>query len=442
MSKDWKTPEDGNLTFCMAPWTHTYLSPTSERRLCCASTEPAQSFEQYIDTAEGTNEYNPMSLGQWWNSDHMKSVRQRMLKGEMLPECQVCNHNILHTMPYRRHFNQLFKNLIKEAYEKTNPDGSIDMPVVSFDYRFSNLCNFMCRMCGSNLSSSWESEERKYIQNFDKVRPWASKEVKKATAEFVANMAEPEFEQAIKNKQIREVYWVGGEPLMYHQHWKFMKMIVDTGQAGNVYARYNTNLSRIVFKDLNLFDDVLSKFSAWEVCASIDGTGPTGEYIRSGLNWEKWLDNWKHAHKFQNGRNKRLNLDFTITTAGIWEIEKMFELSLEYDVTIITKQTFAFSSEVFMSCRAIPKHILQRIFSDILERIEPRATKNQKGLVKQLKHMMQQGHFVDDYPNDYEKGIKDGKEFILQMESRRKNPITMREIMWKDKELGEWYDSI
>ena len=95
-----------------------------------------------------------------------------------------------------------------------------------------------------------------------------------------------------------------------------------------------------------------------------------------------------------------------------------------------------------MSCRAIPKHILQRIFSNILERIEPRATKKQKGLVDQLKHMMQQGHFVDDYPDDYEEGIKDGKEFILHMESRRKNPVTMREIMWKDKELGEWYDSI
>ncbi len=197
-----------------------------------------------------------------------------------------------------------------------------------------------------------------------------------------------------------------------------------------------------MFKDLNLFDDVLSKFSAWEVCASIDGTGPTGEYIRSGLNWETWLDNWKHAHKLQNGRNKRLNLDFTITTAGIWEIEKMFELSLEYNVTIITKQTFAFSSEVFMSCRVIPKHILQRIFSDILERIEPRATKNQKGLVDQLRHMMQQGHFVEDYPDDHEQGLIDGKEFILHMESRRKNSITMQEIMWKDKELGEWYDSI
>ena len=27
--------------------------------------------------------------------------------------------------------------------------------VESFDYRFSNLCNFSCRMCGDMLSSSW-----------------------------------------------------------------------------------------------------------------------------------------------------------------------------------------------------------------------------------------------------------------------------------------------
>ena len=43
-------PKDGNKTFCMAPWTHTYLSPQTERRMCCASREPAQSFKQYIDT--------------------------------------------------------------------------------------------------------------------------------------------------------------------------------------------------------------------------------------------------------------------------------------------------------------------------------------------------------------------------------------------------------
>jgi hypothetical protein len=55
-------PAEGNKTFCMAPWTHTYLSPQTERRLCCASREPAQSFKQYIDTGNAAKEYKPLTL--------------------------------------------------------------------------------------------------------------------------------------------------------------------------------------------------------------------------------------------------------------------------------------------------------------------------------------------------------------------------------------------
>ena len=75
------------------------------------------------------------------------------------------------------------------------------------------------------------------------------------------------------------------------------------------------------------------------------------------------------------------------------EIEKMFELSLKYDQKIITKQTFAFSPEVFMSVRAIPKHILQRILGEILDRVKPRATPRQKGMVDQLALLIDQPHF-------------------------------------------------
>ena len=31
--------ESENKVFCMAPWTHTYISPQGERRLCCARRE-------------------------------------------------------------------------------------------------------------------------------------------------------------------------------------------------------------------------------------------------------------------------------------------------------------------------------------------------------------------------------------------------------------------
>ena len=119
----------------------------------------------------------------------------------------------------------------------------------------------------------------------------------------------------------------------------------------------------------------------------------------------------------------------------------MFELSLKHDVTIITKQTFAFSPEVFMSVKVIPHRILDRIVTGILSRIEPRATDKQQGMIDILKQMITQKNYHEQFQN-YQEGTKEGKQFIDQMESRRTNPITMREIMWKDKELGEWYDSI
>ena len=41
--------ESENKVFCMAPWSHTYISPQGERRLCCASREEHSFQKQYID---------------------------------------------------------------------------------------------------------------------------------------------------------------------------------------------------------------------------------------------------------------------------------------------------------------------------------------------------------------------------------------------------------
>ena len=172
-------PSEGNKTFCMAPWTHSYISPQSERRICCASTEPAQTFTQYIDTAKGSGEYTPMTLEEHWNSDNMKSIRARMLRGETLEECKVCDQSLLHTTTYRNYFNSLFGRHIDSAYENTTDDGATTLKTISFDYRFSNLCNFKCRMCGSMLSSQWEAEERKHNMGAVDHNLWMQPDIKK-----------------------------------------------------------------------------------------------------------------------------------------------------------------------------------------------------------------------------------------------------------------------
>ena len=149
-------------TLCLAPWTHTYLSPQGERRMCCASREPAQNFKQYIDTKAGSGKYIPITLEEHWNSAHMQSVRQRMIAGETLPECEVCNDKLLNTDVYRTYFWQLFKHKYDKISSTTDASGATTMLPVSWDYRFSNLCNFKCRMCGDMLSSSWETEQRQH----------------------------------------------------------------------------------------------------------------------------------------------------------------------------------------------------------------------------------------------------------------------------------------
>ena len=146
-------------TMCLAPWTHTYLSPQTERRMCCASREPAQNFRQYIDTESGTGRYIPITLDEHWNSEHMKSVRRRMMAGETLSECEVCNDQLLNTSVYRDYFWHLFQHKLSDIFASTAEDGATTMQPVSWDYRFSNLCNFKCRTCGDMLSSAWETEQ-------------------------------------------------------------------------------------------------------------------------------------------------------------------------------------------------------------------------------------------------------------------------------------------
>ena len=74
-----------------------------------------------------------------------------------------------------------------------------------------------------------------------------------------------------------------------------MQRIIDLGDGPGLYARYNTNLSRVDYRGVNLYKDILANIRDWQICASIDGTGAVGEYIRTGLNYEEWLANFKQG---------------------------------------------------------------------------------------------------------------------------------------------------
>ena len=424
------------MSLCMAPWVHTYLSPQTERRMCCASREPAQNFQQYIDTAAGTGQYIPITLEQHWNSEHMRSVRRRMMAGEILAECEVCNNQLLNTDIYRTYFWQLFKHKYPDIWESTDDTGYTTMQPVSWDYRFSNLCNFKCRMCGDMLSSSWEAEQRQHnmtdwsnSKNF-----WMQPEVRKNISAFQDSQIEAEFAEAVEQHRVEEVYWVGGEPLMYEQHWRYMRRIVELGDGSKVYARYNTNLSRVDYRGINLFRDILERLRDWQICASLDGTGPIGEYIRTGLEYHRWLDNFGKALEIQRHR-RQVRIDFTLTLPGMFEVTRIRHLARAYGVDVLAKVIFSFSSDIVMSPLALPRSLLEPWIDELIPNVDGAL----RDVLVQLKT---RPTFEEQWPNEYTQGLVRGKARVLQLESIRTQPTTMTEILSARPAVLEWWNSI
>jgi len=424
-------------TLCMAPWTHTYLSPQTERRLCCASREPAQSFEQYIDISGGTGQYNPVTLEAHWNSEHMRSVRRRMMAGETLPECDVCNSKLLNTDVYRSYFNRLFGHKYQTAMDNTLEDGSTTLKPVSWDYRFSNLCNFKCRMCGDMLSSAWESEQRTHnmIDYTNSKNNWMRPEVREQISQFQDTQIEAEFAQAVEEHRVEEIYWVGGEPLMYEQHWRYMKRIIELGDGQRVYARYNTNLSRVDYGGVNLYRDVLAHLRDWQICASIDGTGEIGEYIRTGLSYSSWLLNFKQGVAIARNR-RQMRLDFTLTLPGMFEVKNMQDLAQELDVDMLAKVVFSFTPDIIMSPLVLPRTLLEPWIDELLLYGPANAMHN---VLVQLKN---RPTFEEQWPDTYRAALTQGKRRLIELETIRTAKTNMSKILSARPEIGAWYESI
>jgi hypothetical protein len=423
-------------TMCLAPWVHTYLSPQTERRMCCASREPAQNFEQYIDTSSGTGKYIPLTLEQHWNSDHMKSVRRRMMAGETLPECEVCNDKLLNTSVYRDYFWHLFQGRLDQIWDNTDPDGSTSMRPVSWDYRFSNLCNFKCRTCGDMLSSGWESEEKSHNM-VDWANPknnWMRKDVRESIAQFQGSEIEAEFGLAVEQHRVEEIYWVGGEPLMYEQHWRYMKRIIELGDGPRLYARYNTNLSRIHYGGMDLFGDILAHVRDWQICASLDGTNEIGEYIRTGLDYEQFCRNFEHGLQYATN-SRQMRLDFTLTLPGMFETDAMERLSQKYGVQLLAKVIFSFSPDIIMSPLALPRHILD----PWVDELAGRSAGAMRDVLLQLKT---RPTFEEQWPDTHRDALVRGKARMLKLEQIRTQKVTMTDILSHHPDVLEWWMKI
>jgi hypothetical protein len=446
-----KKPKDIPETVCAAAWCHTYVSPQGSRRLCCASRESSENdvMKQYIDLpSKHKGTFNPVSLKGHWNSEYMKDIRRRMMAGEKIPQCQVCNEQLLNLWTYRRYFNEtLFPEKFDEIYAQTSEDGSTKLEPISYDYRISNLCNFKCRMCGPPLSSSWEAEKRKYNDWNPKEDPWMIPVVKDSIEKFQKEVLVAELEEAIDRKIIREVYWVGGEPLMWEDHWRLMEKMVQNGVSKDVVIRYNTNLSRVEYKGMRLFEDFLPHFKRVNICASLDATGKIGEFIRTGLVWEEFQENFERGIKFQKEHFPEdkdfLVVDLTLTLPGLFDLPEIVHFANSHDAKVYTKTIFAFDPSIVLSPLALPREILEPFLKEVENRVRWYMNLKTTSVLQTLYQLEERKTFAEMWPDTYEEGLREGKKVQRRLADRRKDGqggrLTLEEIYGGRDDISTWW---
>jgi len=286
------------------------------------------------------------------------------------------------------------------------------------------------------LSSSWESEQRQHdmINWADAKNNWMKPAVREQISQFQDSQIEAEFAEAVEQHRVEEIYWVGGEPLMYEQHWRYMRRIIELGDGPRVYARYNTNLSRVDYRGCNLYSDILAHVRDWQICASIDGTGSIGEYIRTGLDYSKFKQNFELGTQYAK-HPRQMRLDFTLTLPGMFEVENINQLAQQLGVDVLAKVIFSFSPDIVMSPLALPRELLTPWADEL-------AAKSSGAMRDVLLQLKNRPTFAEQWPDQYQDAVIRGKRRVLRLESIRSADTDMAQILSQRADIGKWWNDI
>lgn len=262
-------------TFCMMPWLHLHAFPDGRAYPCCFA----------IDKYPVGN-LNNESMESVFNGTDMKQMRVNMLENKPSRQCTKCyDQEKSGFFSLRLSSNKHFGHNIAMV-DSTQKDGTADFIIKYWDIRFSNLCNFACRSCGTWFSSNWY-EDHKKLHGKAPDHPKIMR---------VGRSADDIWQQMLEHfDYVEQFYFAGGEPLIMEEHYKILKEL-DRRKMYHVRLIYNTNFSKLKFKDMDVLE-LWNKFDSVSVGASLDAMGTRAEYMRTGTKWSETEANRKRMQQ-------------------------------------------------------------------------------------------------------------------------------------------------
>jgi organic radical activating enzyme len=285
---------------------------------------------------------NPTTLH---NTKFKKEKRKEMLDGKRPDECDYC-WNVEDNSD--RFSDRVLKSRSEWSYPhfkeivKMDPQENYNPKYV--EVSFSNACNFKCSYCGPSFSSTWMEETNKFggfptTENFNSI-------------EYITNEDKMPIPHRDYNPYV-EAFWkwwpdlyrdlhtfriTGGEPLLSKDTWRVMDYIIaEPNPNKELSLSINSNLG---VPDV-LIDHLIQRIQRIEdenrvkefiVYTSVDTWGSQAEYIRNGLEFNKF---WDNCNKILE-KCSRVNLTFMSTYNALsvpnYEklIEGIYDLKKEY----------------------------------------------------------------------------------------------------------------
>lgn len=328
---------DKSKTFCVLPWNSFNIRANGDLRVCCNANSYTPT-KGMLAKDDGTI-YNAGKddMQESRNSELLKEVRVAMMKGEWHPECSRCHEEEKSGQHSRRQFESMtwpevtYDNMIAI----TSEDGTIDVSkkdVDVIDIRYGNFCNLKCRMCGPTDSHSWYEEFTQVFnsEHFDDThgRVFLTKNEK---GRYVAS----DYDWFIDNDTWKEnfkkyghtaksLYIVGGEPLIIQEHFNALQELIDSGASKNIKLEYNTNLTNVPAKLLELW----KHFKFVKVGASIDGMNEVFNYQRYPAKWDSVYKNIKNIDENSSDNVFGL-LSFTVTNMNVFHLPEFMKWKLQ-----------------------------------------------------------------------------------------------------------------
>ncbi len=353
---------------CLMPFIHYHISNNGLAKACCVA-----------NITYGNA--NKQTLAEIWDGENIKELRTKFSKNEMDGRCFVC-HKIEASGG---------KSIRQETFEKFDYRKIEEDPKlpIYFDIRFSNVCNFRCRTCWHGASSKWFNDAKSLNTNIGK----------KA---IIKNINDLEYFLASSGEALlgaEEFYFAGGEPLVTEEHYQLLEWLVQN-KATNSRLRYNTNFSKLGFKDYNLME-LWSNFKEVEILASIDASNTLGEYIRKDMNWTEILENRKliEAHPFI-----KFKIAPTVSIYNVFQIPELYEECLQLKmigandlyINILERPSY-------FNIQILPKDLKLKVTEKYLEHMDTKKPEQiNKAFQSILDYMMEEDQ-SDLYPLFLEK---------------------------------------